>query len=153
MSDVACMKCHGSFPSHELFAVPGGRICGPCQLETETPEADSLRKHPLMVAALIGVAVPLVFKMPVTSQQTVNGVVTHFEYHDWPAVIGGATALLCGLLLAVAVLRKTLSPRKSGFLALGSVLLFGGMHVARGFGAFAQPSAGASEAALSDSQP
>ncbi len=154
MSETSCLKCRNAFPPHELFAVPGGRICGPCQVDSEeVAEQGSLKGNPLMIAAAIGAGVPMVFSMHSSSSQTVNGVVTHFEYRDWPAVIGGATALIFGLLLVIQVVRKKLSPSKLGYVALGLVLLAGGRHVARGLGAFATPPAASGADTLSDNQP
>lgn len=133
------MKCKGTFPSHELFAVVGGRVCGACQVDDDTLQNGSLGKHPLMIGGFIGVTLPLVFSMSTSNYQSANGVVTHFEYRDWPAVLGGAIAMLCGLLLGVGILRKTIAIKSAGLGAAVAILLIGGFHIARGLGAFATP--------------
>jgi len=88
----------------------------------------------MVIIGLIAALVPFAIGSSESSSSIVNGKVVAFHYRDTMALLGGAVALMCGVI-GVFVDRKR--PKRL-ILAL-VVLALGGLQIARGVGEFASP--------------
>jgi uncharacterized protein len=96
--------------------------------ESDDPQGLS----PLAIAALIFVALPMVFSLSSSSTRTVNGVLVEASFFDPVAVVAGAVGLLCALLLGIMG-----RGARRGRWAMAVILMaVGARHVLHGLGVF-----------------
>lgn len=87
-----------------------------------------------LIVGLVAGIVPFMLSSSSSSSVTVNGHVVESTYRDNVAIAGGAVALLCGVLAAIAE-RKPSSVRGTRLAMAVGVLALGAYQIARGFGA------------------
>jgi hypothetical protein len=87
-----------------------------------------------LVIGLVASLVPFVMSSSTSSSVTINGQVVESTYRDNIAIAGGAVALVCGVLAAVAERKPSVVRSKRLAMAVG-VILLGAYQLARGFGA------------------
>lgn len=89
----------------------------------------------LEIAGLVACAAPFVISFSSSSSQTVNGVVTAFEYRDPIAIAGGIVGGACGLVSLATSLKKTAPSQRAIRVVLCLALVgLGVFQTLRGFG-------------------
>jgi hypothetical protein len=86
------------------------------------------------ITGIVACALPFVISTATTSSQSVNGVVTSFEYRDWFAVAGGGVGIACGLLSAISIGKTAKAKRALRGLLMLLLVAGGGYQVLRGLG-------------------
>ena len=91
------------------------------------------------IAALVVAGLGFVVSLESISTSSIDGRITRFSYTDIGALIAGTTALCLGFagLLKLGWTRPSKKPVRVGLAVL--ILALGGIHIARGAGAFASP--------------
>jgi hypothetical protein len=131
-----CMQCGKYFDDPELVATPDGPKCEACNAITETPPRFV---SPSVVAGLVAGVVPFFAHYVHSETHTVNGVEQLGAYYDYVGIVGGAIALLCGVL-ARRTARATRDHQGLRMLvgallmALGVYQVFHGMGMLRALG-------------------
>lgn len=99
------------------------------------------RKFPTAVEIVASVVILLGFvvKAVSSSWSSINGEVVSFSYIDYGALFAGLIAAGLGIASLVRVKRVRLDRRRLQIVVGIAILLLGGLHLARGTGAFAQP--------------
>jgi TPR repeat protein len=128
-----CDECTEESMESDLVEVKGKRLCRKCATAARGGGLPIDWKHPLFRAGAVLAAVPLVFSF----HTEINGV-----YRDYPAIICGALAALCGVALLATLAR---AERRGARVGSGALLLaLGVVQLTRGFG-LAQGGASAGE--------